>query len=167
MQKITKTLLSLACFILISGCGFFKWTDQRNQPTTGIEKARKNVQEGKGLGIKGLVGKGNTTYEFNTSNPLWRASLEILDFLPLTTVDYSGGVIITDWYTKNENNKQVKITVRFLNNEIRADSIKIIIHEKFCSNGINCKISETNSILKNELRKSILTKASSFEKLNK
>ncbi len=34
---------------------------------------------------------------------LWRASLEILDFIPLTTVDYSGGIIITDWY--NDKNK--------------------------------------------------------------
>jgi hypothetical protein len=67
-----------------------------------------------------------------TSNPMWRASLEILDFLPLTTVDYSGGIIITDWYSDNGNNDSIKITVRFLSNEIRSDNLKIIVHKKNC-----------------------------------
>ena len=61
---------------------------------------------------------------------MWRASLEILDFLPLTTVDYSGGMIITDWYSENSSNESIKITVRFLANEVRADSLKIIVHKK-------------------------------------
>ena len=66
---------------------------------------------------------------------MWRASLETLDFLPLTTVDYSGGMIITDWYSDDTNNlKSIKITVRFLSNEIRTDSLKIIVHQKNCSN---------------------------------
>ena len=59
---------------------------------------------------------GSTNYEFSTSNPMWRASLEVLDFLPLATVDYSGGVIISDWYTDNDPNEALKITVRFLDN---------------------------------------------------
>ena len=64
------------------------------------ERARKNIREGKGLSL-GNLGKKKTTYEFSTSNPMWRASLETLDFIPLSTVDYSGGMIITDWYTDN------------------------------------------------------------------
>ena len=65
---------------------------------------------------------------------MWRASLETLDFLPLTTVDYSGGMIITDWYSENNNNNEsIKITVRFLSNEIRSDSLKLIVHKKNCN----------------------------------
>ena len=160
MQKI---ILYIFVVLFINSCGFFKYTDQRGEPTSGIEKARKNVQEGKGLGLKGLVGSNNTTYEFNTSNPLWRASLETLDFLPLTTVDYSGGIIITDWYSQNEN-EQIKITVRFLNNEVSSNSLSVIVHQKLCSNNNNCKINKINSLIKDELTKTILVKAATLEK---
>ena len=91
----------------------------------------------------GRVGK--TTYEFSTSNPLWRASLEILDFLPLTTVDYSGGMIITDWYSESNSNESIKITVRFLGNEVRTENLKVIVHKKVCSTGTSCKTSLINS----------------------
>ena len=51
--------------------------------------------------------------------------------MPLVTVDYSGGMIITDWYTdSNTTNDSLKFTIRFLSNQIRADSLKIIIHKK-------------------------------------
>jgi len=76
-------------------------------PNRGIgakEKRRINIEEGRGASIGSILGKvGSTNYEFSTSNPMWRASLETLDFLPLTTVDYSGGIIITDWYSENDN----------------------------------------------------------------
>ena len=97
-------------------------------PDTAKERARKNIEEGRGVSVGGLVkGRmGSTTYEFSTSNPMWRASLETLDFLPLTTVDYSGGVIITDWYSENQN-EAIKVTIRFLSNEIRSYGINIKI----------------------------------------
>ena len=99
---------------------------------------------------------------------MWRASLETLDFLPLTTVDYSGGVIITDWYSDNNKKESIKITLRFLSNEIRSDSIKIIIHKKICSNDFNCSTSlVSSSVIKDELRSAILRKASLFEKAKK
>ena len=60
---------------------------------------------------------------------MWRASLETLDFLPFTTVDYSGGVIITDWYSDQDSNESIKITIRFLSNDIRADSLQVSIKE--------------------------------------
>ena len=61
------------------------------------------------MSLRNLRGGGNTTYQFSSSNPMWRASLEILDFLPLTTVDYSGGIIITDWYGEENENDAIKI----------------------------------------------------------
>ena len=74
-------------------------TNTRDLPVKGTDRARKNIEEGRGMSFKCLTSGGNTTYEFSTSNPMWRASLETLDFLPLNTVDYSGGIIISDWYT--------------------------------------------------------------------
>ena len=99
---------------------------------------------------------------------MWRASLETLDFLPLTTVDYSGGVIITDWYSESGNDESIKLTVRFLSNEIRSDSLKIIVHKKICETVSNCRtiVSQSN-VIKDELRSTILRKAASLEKSDK
>ena len=146
-----------------------KKVDSRVTPVNADERARKNINEGRGISLKGAIqGRGNTTYDFSTSNPLWRASLETIDFMPLTTVDYSGGIIITDWYndTESENNS-VKITLRFLSNEIRSDSIKVIIHKKNCNPTTSCKINEIETPLKFELQKTILAKAATFEKEDK
>tara|TARA_Y100001958_G_C20998202_1_gene383066 strand:+ start:257 stop:748 length:492 start_codon:yes stop_codon:yes gene_type:complete len=134
-------------------------------PVNADERARKNIDEGRGISLKGAMGKGKTTYEFSTSNPLWRASLETIDFMPLTTVDYSGGIIITDWYSdSNNSNEAIKITLRFLSNEIQSNSIKVIVHNKNCSPSENCTISEIDSKIKFEIQKSILSKAAALEK---
>lgn len=170
MLKKFNILLILS--LLLTSCGLYKYTDQRNQPSSGLEKAKQNIKEGKGVGVSGLIkGARSSTYEFSTSNPMWRASLEILDFIPLATVDYSGGIIITDWYSSEDvndpNKSELKITVRFLNNEIRSDSFKIIVHQRKCKNLNNCKINEIDSKIKEELVKSILTKAATYQSSKK
>ena len=98
---------------------------------------------------------------------MWRASLEILDFIPMTTVDYSGGMIISDWYTGNtsKTNESIKISIRFLSNEVRSDSLKIIIHKKNCLSPAQCKVTLlNNSKISDELRTTILQKAALLEK---
>ena len=136
-------------------------------PDGAEARARKNIEEGRGVSLGSVLGRrGGTNYEFSTSNPLWRASLETLDFLPLTTVDYSGGMIITDWYsTENDTKSSLKITVRFLSNEITANSLKIIVHQKNCSTTNNCNVQLLkNSQIKNELNSVIIKKAALLEK---
>lgn len=171
MSKFKKKIVLLISLfflvVLLNNCGLYKPTDMRKQPTQAPDKARQNIREGKGISLGNLVNK-KTSYEFSTSNPLWRASLEILDFLPLNTVDYSGGLIITDWYSDNQKeNEYIKITVRFLNNEIRTDSIKIIVHQKICNKENNCSTKIIKSNLSNELSKSILKSAAILEKNSK
>ena len=69
--------------------------------------------------------------------------------MPLTTVDYSGGIIITDWYSdSNSSNESIKITVRFLSNEVQSNSVKIIVHNKKCAANENCRITEIDSKIK-------------------
>ena len=168
MKNVNKiwSVLILSILILLPACN--KQMDP-NRAISADEKRRKNIEEGRGASIGSILGnaRGSTNYEFSTSNPLWRASLETLDFLPLTTVDYSGGVIITDWYSENANNS-LKITIRFLSNQIRSDSIKIIVHKKDCKTETNCivKVLE-NSLIHNEIRSTILKKASLLEKSDK
>ena len=127
--KFVHIILSFAILININACGLYKRSDVKDNPVNIDERVRKNIQEGRGV----RFGKGATRggdFDFASSNPLWRASLEIIDFMPLTTVDYSGGIIITDWYSDiNDSNDSIKITVRFLTNEIRADAVEISIFE--------------------------------------
>ena len=163
-------LIVLACLILLTNCSVPKFAKPSKtstaEPGNAKERARRNVEQGRGVSLKGAFGGGgSTTYQFSTSNPLWRSSLEILDFLPLTTVDYSGGIIITDWYSDSQNlDESIKITIRFLSNEIRSDSVKVIVHSKKCSAQNNCSVSLKKSKISEELVSSILTKAAVLKK---
>ena len=136
LQTIKLLVAILAMAVCLSSCIKFKKVDTRKTPINAQERAKLNVKEGRGLSLKNMVGnkRGNTNFEFSTSNPMWRASLETLDFLPLVTVDYSGGIIITDWYSDQQNsNDAIKITLRFLSNEVNAANLKVIIHQKRCN----------------------------------
>ena len=138
LHKFKPITFILVAVFFLSSCGYKKM-DARKTPTNALERAKLNVKEGKGMALKNLVrGNSSTTYEFSTSNPMWRASLEILDFIPLVTVDYSGGIIITDWYTDQKNGDAIKITLRFLSNEIQSGNLKVIVHQRKCDQKNNC-----------------------------
>ena len=143
--------------------------DTRKVPISGPERAKKNVREGRGVGLKNIIGgQKSTNYEFSTSNPMWRATLDILDFLPLSTVDYSGGVIISEWYTDDSNKNQAwKITVRFLSNEVQTNSLKITVHRKKCSVNQTCNVELFKSRIQEELIASILREAAILQKQKK
>ena len=172
MFKIKIPLIAtlLTILLALTACAYEK-VDQRTRPDGAQAKARKNIEEGRGASIGNLtrgIGRG-TTYQFSSSNPMWRASLETLDFLPLTTVDYSGGVIITDWYSDNDSSKEsIKISLRFLSNDIRSESLKVIVHQKICTANLNCRVVLlSNTKIKEELHTTILRKAALLEKESK
>ena len=175
-MKILPKIFTTLLLIMLMGCsgeGFKlpKPGDARTMETEGQARARKNVEEGKGFSLKGSIGGRSraTNYEFSTSNPLWRATFDVIDFMPLVTVDYSGGMIITDWYTdSNTSNDSLKFTIRFLSNEIRADSLKIIIHKKTCKVDTNCIIQKISSTkIEEAIRSDIIKKAASLEAASK
>ena len=158
-------LTSLALLVLINSCGIYQPSDARVVSPNADERVKKNLEEGRGITLGGMMKGGGTSYQFASSNPMWRASLEILDFLPLSNVDYSGGIITTDWYNEGTaTNESIKITIRFLTNEIRADGLKIIVHKKKCNIQQSCTVKKISSALENELRVAILKKAVIFEK---
>ena len=169
LSKLKLFLALLLSLFLLTACGIYKPVDARKMPQKGIDKARKNIEEGRGFSIGGAMkGNNRTTFEFSTSNPMWRSSIEILDFLPLTTVDYSGGLIISDWYSDSSNsNDSLKITVRFLSNEIAANSLKIIVPQRTCNNLNQCVTQKIDSKIEDELRRSILKKAVILQKQDK
>ena len=134
MYQKSLIILLLLAVLTTSSCKNRKFGSFENQPVNSQERARKNIEEGRGAGLGTLLGNRGTNFEFSSSNPMWRASLELLDFLPMSTVDYSGGVIVSDWYSDNvSSSESIKISIRFLSNEIRSDSLKIIVHKKNCS----------------------------------
>jgi len=129
------------------------------EPNTD-KRAKAAALKGGGITILGNRSSGSTAYEFASSNVLWRATLKSLDFLPLINADYSGGVIIYDWYSQSNNPKeQIKISVQFLNNELRSDSIKITAHKKICDNTDRCSNSTLDQNFANSIKESIMTSA--------
>ena len=173
MENLPKSLIGILCLfsalLILSSCKLPKPGDARTMEMEGEERARKNIEEGKGFSLKKAVGGRKTTYEFSTSNPLWRATFDVIDFMPLVTVDYSGGMIVTDWYTdSNTTNDSLKFTIRFLSNEIRADSLKIIIHRKTCKVQSNCIIKKiTSTTLEDTIRSDIIRKAALLDATGK
>ena len=145
--------------------------DAREFPPDPKERVKKNLEEGRGFRLddtlKGKGGKGGD-FMFASANELWRASLDTIDFMPLASVNYSGGIIITDWYSEGSSeNESVKISIRFLTNEIRADALDIKVFYKKCSQIVNCKTTQKVGPLSAELKKKILAKATIYRKENK
>ena len=159
--------LSVLALFTQTGCEALKpkKVDAREFPPDPNERVKRNIEEGRGFRLMDKINTG-TNYEFASSNPLWRATLETLDFMPLASANYSGGIVITDWYSENNSpNESVKISVRFLTNEIRSDALDINVFIKKCSQNLTgCSVSKNNGDLVADLNLSILKKATKYEK---
>ena len=151
----------------LNSCGIYRKVDAKDYPADPNLRIKKNMEEGRGFRVFGQK-QNSGEFSFATSNSMWRASLEVIDFMPLLAVDYSGGMIITDWYSDgSDNNQSIKISIRFLSNEIRSDALNIKVFKKNCGLNQNCAITENTSNLNMEIASSILKKASVYEKFNK
>jgi len=170
--KINKIISSFifAIMILTSCKGLIENRgDARKSPPDPRERVKRNIEEGRGFSLMGSVkGRNSGTFDFASSNELWRASLDTIDFMPLASANYSGGIIITDWYSSENNlEESLKISIRFLTNEVRSDALDIKIFYKKCAQNDNCGVSQKTGKLVTELKKKILTKAAVYEKENK
>ena len=165
LRKIFIILAGITLMSYLNSCGIWDPADARKVSPNADERVKKNLEEGKGITLGGAIKGGKTSYQFASSNPMWRATLEILDFLPLSNVDYSGGIITTDWYNEGTaSDESIKITIRFLTNEVRADGLKVIVHKKKCNIKQKCVVKKISSALEYELQVAILKKAAIFEK---
>ena len=152
--------------IFLNACnGKFPGADARKYPDDPKLRVKKNLEEGRGFRLSKTFNKsGGGTFEFASSNELWRASLDIIDFMPLASVNYSGGIIITDWYSTDQtSNESIKISIRFLTNEIRSDALDIKVFNKKCLTQSNCVISEKKGNINDELKIKILKTAAMYE----
>ena len=164
--KLVKLFIILILIpFFISSCknGKLPGGDARENPPDPRKRVEKNIREGRGMRLLGGGDKPGGTFDFASSNELWKASLDTIDFMPLASANYSGGIIITDWYSDGSNqNESLKISIRFLTNEIRSDALDIKVFYKKCSQSINCKITETSGKIVSELKKKILKKAAVY-----
>ena len=170
-NKPMKIIAYLALITLVlNGCnGKLPGGDARKTPADPAKRIEQNLKDGRGINLLDMGKSKGGVFDFASSNGLWRASLDVIDFMPLSSVNYSGGIIITDWYSENNNqNESIKISIRFMTNEIRSDALKIKVFNRKCSNNLlNCKISETEGVLVAELKKEILKKATIYKKQDK
>ena len=174
LSKLIKNTIKLSLFLsllfILNSCGGgFKLpgADARKVPVNAADRVAKNLEEGKGFRLNDVINNKNKSggnFEFASSNELWRASLDVISFMPLASANYSGGILITDWYSDGSNQKEsIKINIRFLSNEIRADALNVDIFYKTCDNNLNCSVEKKNSDLQQELIKEILKVATKYK----
>ena len=163
--KLTLFLTFLPFWLSSCGTG----VDAKKYPPNPELRVKKNIEEGRGFNLSNTIKKNTSTnFEFASSNELWRASLDVIDFMPLSSVNYSGGIIISDWYSNNQSSDEsIKISIRFLTNEIRSDALDIKIFKKICKTDVGCKISEGYDNLITELKRKILKNAKIYEEKSK
>ena len=151
-------------FQTLISCGIYRPVDAKKFPPQPELRVKNNQEQGKGFRLMTGFGKNKGgKFEFANANPLWRASLDVIDFMPLLSVDYGGGIIITDWYGEENENDEIKITIQFLSNEIRSDALNIKVFKKKCTNFSNCKIIQSKSDINQELRVAILKRAALYK----
>ena len=169
-KKIVIIAFFLTFSLLFLGCSK---KEDPNSPEGSIFKKKRinpNVDErareaaDKGPNILDRFGsEKGTNFQFGTSNVLWRATLSSIDFMPLLAVDYAGGVIVTDWYGQNlnnnsENSEEIKLTIKFLSNELSIASVEVDSHKKICVK-FKCSIEKDNKQLNAALKNKIITMA--------
>ena len=161
-----KLVLLLMLVTNLNSCGIYRPVSAKDYPPEPEKRVQKNIQEGRGFQMMGGNKKGGD-FDFATSNEMWRAALEILDFVPLSTADYGGGIIITDWYSDDlDSQESIKIMVYFLSNEIRADGIDIKVYKKICNQNSNCNTQLIKSNINNDIKLAVLKKAAQIKKLD-
>ena len=163
--KLFQTLaITLILVFATSSCGIYRPVDVKDAPIDPAERVKKNMEEGRGFRLLDRTKSGGK-FDFASSNELWRAALDTIDFMPLASANYSGGIIITDWYSDDSSGKEyLKITIRFLTNEIRSDALDVKVFKKDCGVNQNCAMYQEDGDIILEIKKSILKKAALYKK---
>ena len=168
LKQLGLSLVSiLAVSLFLNSCGPLKFerADVKDSPINDADMRKRNIEEGRGFKLPGTINNKGGNFSFGNSNELWRATLDILEFTPLSNVDYGGGVIITDWYSTNNNlDQSIKISVQFLTDELRADGLLIKVYRKNCTTDSKCAVKLIESDLNQEIKLAILKKAAQIKK---
>ena len=165
LKSLKTIIFSTLLISFLHSCagGKFPGADARKNSADPAKRVAKNIEEGRGFKLMDTK-KNSGVFEFASSNELWRASLDLIDFMPLASVNYSGGIIITDWYSTDQtSNESIKISIRFLSNEVRSDALDIKVFNKKCVRLSSCVISEKTGNIAPELKEKILRTAAIYK----
>lgn len=163
MNIFTKTSLVILLSILAISCSKNKDENgnilEKKRIEPNLDK-RLEAERDKGGGIFNSSRSQKTnTFEFSSSNVLWRAALNSTESLPLASIDYSGGLILTDWYSNDPNAKEsIKIRIQFNSNELASTSVNVLAHKKICKSE-NCQIVQLSDDFTAKIKDAILEKA--------
>ncbi|CAA7614931.1 conserved exported hypothetical protein [Candidatus Terasakiella magnetica] len=117
------------------------------------------------FGPEGLFGKskdqgGGAGSGIGVNAYLWRASLDTISFMPITTADAFGGTIITDWYQLPETpNERYKVNVFIIDRTLRADGVKVSLFKQVKDGTGNWADTRVDPKMATDLENSILTRA--------
>jgi hypothetical protein len=165
LKKTSELSILIIIAFYLNSCGIWRPVDARKIPVNADERVKQNQEQGKGVSFGNIMKSKGGDFQFASSNEMWRATIDILDFVPLSNVDYGGGIIVTDWYKNSQTDKDsIKLMIQFLSNEIRADGIKVSIYKRVCLSENNCTTNLLDSTLKNEIKLAILKKAALLKK---
>ena len=158
------TALALAALGLalgVSGCaGMGKKSDATAYTTPNPEDDK--------ISLSGLFGGGDKQAKQNAYNEqagigvnayLWRASLDTISFMPLTSADPWGGVIISDWYANPQKpDERFKATIYILDSRLRADALNVSVYKQVQqgSQWIDADVSQQTQL---DIENAILTRA--------
>ena len=153
MKSILKTLI----LILLLSC-----TSNNNEvPIEKSEPGLFSKDKKKGLSITDFLNKDILDDKsFYINSFLWRASLDVLSFAPFQSTDAFGGILVTEWYKKNDD--QIKIIATISSRELRSEGIKLKVFIK----NKNGEVSEDQDLAR-KIENLILTKARSLRLQNK
>jgi hypothetical protein len=158
-----KFIIILILAIFLNGCKSFDEKDEFGKKKRIEPNVRKKIEAAEG----GIFTSGKNKDLLGTNNPMWKATLSVLDFTPLTTASYNGGIIVTDWYTQPGSKESIKISVVFLSNEISTNSIEVKSYKKVCDTNNNCNNSLMSENFNFQIKQKILREVKNFEKSNK
>ena len=164
MAMVCVAGVALAGCADIPGLEYDEPTGSKTQGTYGKLKQNSgsSLFGGSGLSLFGSRddGAGGVGAPIPVNSYLWRASLDTLSFMPLSSADPFGGVIITDWFTPQESvNERFKMTVYILSRELRADGLRVAVFRQQNDGDGNWTDGVVHVETTAELENAILTRA--------
>lgn len=158
--EIKKCLIIIA-LLSTTSCGIFDKKENKDESLKKEERFEPNVfkrsENSVGRGTT-LFGGGKKAAEFAADSVIWQASLKAMEDIPLSQVNYTGGVIISDWYSSGSSNESIKISVFIKSARLETTSVEVKSFKKTCEND-TCKTIPLQDSFNNSIKDKILARA--------
>ena len=151
--------MKLIIFLFLSSI-LFSCSPNTEVATKKPEPGLFSKDASKGISITDFLNRDSQSEKFYVNSFLWRASLDVLSIAPFQSTDAFGGIIITEWFKKND--KQIKLTALIKSRDLRSEGINIKAYIKNNKNEVSEDLN-----LSRRIEDLILTKARELRIENK